>query len=156
MSRPITTFCLSLLLLAACSRTPEIVPQGLPDATVSEVFLVRLGAERGKGTLTWSLAEGELPEGLVLNPAGVISGTPERSGSYAFTLTVEDQRGRTDQRAHGRAEPQERELAQRRRGDRADRRVDEHGHREERAEERRAAAAAGGVACQSAPKEPQQ
>ncbi len=100
MSRPITTFCLSLLLLAACSRTPEIVPQGLPDATVSEVFLVRLGAERGKGTLTWSLAEGELPEGLVLNPAGVISGTPERSGSYAFTLTVEDQRGRTDQRAY--------------------------------------------------------
>ncbi|MBS1149958.1 MAG: Endonuclease/exonuclease/phosphatase family protein, partial [Myxococcaceae bacterium] len=48
--------------------------------------------------LTWT-RQGELPDGLVLNPAGdvaVIEGKPLRAGTFTFSLTVEDAKGRND------------------------------------------------------------
>lgn len=42
------------------------------------------------GGYAWELAGGTLPRGLSLSPDGVLSGTPDRSGQYAFTLQVQD------------------------------------------------------------------
>ena len=48
--------------------------------------------------LTWT-KQGELPDGLTMTPSGdlvSIEGTPLRSGSYTFSMTVEDAKGRAD------------------------------------------------------------
>ncbi len=48
--------------------------------------------------LTWT-RQGELPDGLMFNPAGdvaVIEGKPLRAGTFTFSLSVEDAKGRND------------------------------------------------------------
>jgi hypothetical protein len=60
---------------------------------VSVPFEATLTASGGDGTYTWSLAEGALPEGLVLEN-GAITGTPRTAGTYAFTARVTDAEGR--------------------------------------------------------------
>jgi hypothetical protein len=48
-------------------------------------------AQGGTGIYTWSIASGFLPPGLSLNgTTGVISGTPQGSGSYSIGLTATD------------------------------------------------------------------
>jgi hypothetical protein len=50
-------------------------------------------AAGGFGTYTWSV-EGELPPGLTLAEDGTITGSPEESGSYRFTVAVTDSESR--------------------------------------------------------------
>src|SRR5207248_2163867 len=54
-------------------------------------------ASGGVGTLTWSSvgAANSLPPGLTLSSAGALSGTPSKTGSYSFPITVQDQRQNT-------------------------------------------------------------
>lgn len=69
-------------------------PSPLPSATRGVVYIQTLAAEGGRLPLTWQLSPGStLPAGLVLSPAGVISGTPADSASgqsYTFAVTVRD------------------------------------------------------------------
>ena len=44
--------------------------------------------------LTFATTTGTLPTGLTLSSAGVLSGTPTAAGSYTFTVTATDSRGR--------------------------------------------------------------
>jgi len=89
---------LLLVTASACGPgQPDIVTADLPAATATETYATWLAVEGGTAPLVWSLSDGELPEGLTLNPAGAISGVPDRSGATSFTLTVTDARGRTDQ-----------------------------------------------------------
>ena len=50
-------------------------------------------AAGGFGTYTWSI-EGDLPPGLTLGEDGTITGAPEESGSYRFTVVVTDAESR--------------------------------------------------------------
>jgi hypothetical protein len=53
-------------------------------------------ATGGTGPYTWSVVSGSLPPGLSLDPAtGTISGLATASGSFTFTLKVEDADGLT-------------------------------------------------------------
>ncbi|MBA3374358.1 MAG: putative Ig domain-containing protein [Actinobacteria bacterium] len=52
-----------------------------------------LFATGGFGTYLWSVV-GALPPGLTLGDDGTITGAPEESGSYRFTVAVTDQEGR--------------------------------------------------------------
>jgi hypothetical protein len=46
------------------------------------------------GTITWSLATGTLPPGLVLDPeSGIVSGVPTGAGQYDFAVKVTDGNG---------------------------------------------------------------
>ncbi|MDQ3672045.1 MAG: Ig domain-containing protein, partial [Actinomycetota bacterium] len=52
-----------------------------------------LFATGGFGEYLWSV-DGDLPPGLTLDDDGSISGSPEKSGSYRFTIAVTDAEGR--------------------------------------------------------------
>lgn len=71
------------------SYPPEITSSSrLPNARVGRVYSVSLTARGGKMPLRWS---GSAPANLKLEPhSGEITGTPDRSGSFHFEVTVTD------------------------------------------------------------------
>lgn len=62
----------------------------LPNGRVKDAYLQTLLATGGVGTLTFTVASGTLPPGLVLSSSGVISGTPTAHGLYLFTVAATD------------------------------------------------------------------
>ncbi len=65
------------LLLGATPTDFMITTSPLPSGTVGQPYSVTLQTEGATGTVTWSLSNGVLPNGLVLNPnTGVLHGTP--------------------------------------------------------------------------------
>lgn len=69
----------------------EIIPFTLPDATLGTPYAEALSADGTVGSLTWSITQGTLPDGLTLHPGtGVISGTPTTADTYDFTVAVMD------------------------------------------------------------------
>src|SRR5262249_35725876 len=53
--------------------------------------------ERGEAPYTWSMVSGGLPDGLVLSPDGVLSGTPTTQGRRSFAVQVTDSAAGTPQ-----------------------------------------------------------
>lgn len=70
----------------------------LADAVIGAPYPTQnLQVIGGTGTgYTWSLANGTLPAGLTLNPAGAISGTPTAKGVSIFTVLATDSVGKSD------------------------------------------------------------
>jgi uncharacterized repeat protein (TIGR02543 family) len=60
----------------------------LPEAKTGEPYTATLAASGDSGTATWTVTSGDLPPGLTLSSAGVISGTPTTAGSWTFTVTA--------------------------------------------------------------------
>jgi len=68
----------------------------LPGSAIGSPYSAGMTTSGGTGSITWSVADGELPPGLSLDPdTGVISGTPTEMGSWPFTLEVTDGSGAT-------------------------------------------------------------
>ncbi len=62
------------------------------DARMGEPFNYQPTAIGGNAPYTWSLMSGALPEGLQLHPnTGAITGTPTGSGTFDFSIKVQDQ-----------------------------------------------------------------
>ena len=62
----------------------------LPAGTVGITYRTTLAAN-GAPPYTWTLASGQLPDGLTLNTlTGVILGTPTRAGTFAFKVQATD------------------------------------------------------------------
>ncbi len=61
-----------------------ILPGALPNAVVGLPYQQQLTAARGPAT--WSIASGALPAGLTLSPTGLISGTPQATGTYSVQV----------------------------------------------------------------------
>ena len=72
-----------------------ILPQDLPLGFSDEAYgPVALQAGGGQGPITWSVLEGDLPQGLTLSTSGVISGTvTEPPGYYYFMVQALDSLG---------------------------------------------------------------
>jgi hypothetical protein len=62
----------------------------LPSGTVGTAYSTQLTATGGVPPLFWSIYSGSLPSGLLLQKAGVISGTPTIPGTYSFQMYVID------------------------------------------------------------------
>jgi len=62
----------------------------LGQGTINSAYNTTLAATGGSGTFTWSVSSGNLPAGLALSTAGVISGTPTTAELSKFTVQVED------------------------------------------------------------------
>ncbi len=71
---------------ASITITTSTLPNANQNQPYSQLFL-EFG---GVGNLTWTLASGALPSGLVLNPSGILTGTPTASGTFTFAVTVVD------------------------------------------------------------------
>jgi uncharacterized protein (TIGR03437 family) len=71
-----------------------ITPQSFPVGTVNASYSATLAATGGQPPYTWSIS-GTLPAGLGLtnSATGLISGTPQASGTFPFTATVHDNLG---------------------------------------------------------------
>jgi hypothetical protein len=68
----------------------QITTTQLPGGFLAGVYASTLAASGGSTPYTWSLLSGALPNGLGLNAAGTISGTPTLAGSFPFTVRVND------------------------------------------------------------------
>ncbi|WP_051670000.1 putative Ig domain-containing protein [Bryobacter aggregatus] len=64
----------------------------LPDANTGQAYSFTPTVLGGTAPYTFSIV-GALPAGLVLTPAGVISGTPEQPGTFNVTLRAQDALG---------------------------------------------------------------
>jgi hypothetical protein len=62
----------------------------LPSATIDVNYTADLGAAGGTAPYAWSLQEGNLPPGMSFSQAGVISGTPNATGTWMFSVQVTD------------------------------------------------------------------
>ncbi len=77
-----------------------ITTESLDDAPLGGSYTVMLSAEGGMQPYTWSIEDGEMPDGLALEAlTGAISGIPECKGTFAFTVKVTDKKGATALRA---------------------------------------------------------
>jgi large repetitive protein len=92
-------------------RAPTIQTGSLPPGEVGEPYMAQLQATGGTGAYTWSLAEGALPDGLTLSPAGAVSGIPTTIGSSPFVVRVTDDAAATHSRAFTLVVAQIQELA---------------------------------------------
>jgi Putative Ig domain len=74
-----------------------ITTTALPNGTIGVAYNQTLVASGGVPGYVWSLNTGSnpLPDGLALNPAGVISGTPTASATTTITVKVTDSAGGT-------------------------------------------------------------
>jgi hypothetical protein len=77
--------------LAVSPSSLTIAPATLPNATVNVAYGQALTASGGTAPYTFSIATGgTLPPGLELTSAGVFTGAPTATGTYTFTVLVED------------------------------------------------------------------
>ncbi|HWR53098.1 MAG TPA: Ig domain-containing protein [Bryobacteraceae bacterium] len=87
----------SLLLALALLATQavgeakvRITTTTLPAGTVGTAYSATLTAADANGTVRWSINQGALPDGLALNTAGTISGTPTSVGIGVFRVVARD------------------------------------------------------------------
>ncbi|MGQ0505192.1 MAG: Ig domain-containing protein, partial [Myxococcaceae bacterium] len=77
-----------------------IMPNGVVGATYQVDLASHVATSTAPATdVTWSLAEGDLPDGLTLSTLsgrGIISGIPNRAGVFTLVVQVTDSRGRSD------------------------------------------------------------
>jgi hypothetical protein len=71
---------------------PAVKTSSLPGGITTVPYSQTLAGTAGTTPYTWSVVPGQgtLPLGLTLTPAGVISGTPNTTGTYNFTVQLAD------------------------------------------------------------------
>ena len=80
--------CFSGLLAA---ETPlSVVNEPMPSMEAGVEFHVLLHATGGAPPYVWSVASGDLPDGVTLTPEGLLGGRPTAPGAFLVTLKVED------------------------------------------------------------------
>lgn len=98
--------CVLVLFAGACSDSadgggkgsggsgtqspPIVLTTVLADALLNQGYLAALHAAGGSVPYDWSLVAGGLPTGMTLAASGELSGTPTQSGTFAFTVQVQD------------------------------------------------------------------
>jgi hypothetical protein len=82
------------------SASPSINGSSSFNLTQGTAFNHQFSAAGGTQPYLWSIAAGALPNGLGLNSSnGVVSGTPQTPGNFAFTLEVRDSQSRAAQKS---------------------------------------------------------
>lgn len=74
----------------AAPGTITITTGSLPNTISGQSYSQTLTASGGTSPYSWSISSGTLPPGLNISSAGVITGTASQTGSFPFTIKVED------------------------------------------------------------------
>jgi hypothetical protein len=82
-----------------CS-TITVNPEHLPNGAVNHPYNRTITAAGAVGSVTFTVENGELPDGLTLSTGGVLSGTPTTEGSFYFTILATDAFGCTGERPY--------------------------------------------------------
>ena len=95
MNSRLTIWLAAILLgfcgvLAAQIAPLAVVDEPQPPIEAGVEFHVFLHASGGVPPYVWSVASGDLPEGITLTPEGLLGGRPAKPGAVAVTLKVED------------------------------------------------------------------
>jgi len=77
-------------MLAAQAPPLAIADEALPAIDAGVEFHMLLHATGGVPPYVWSVASGDLPDGVTLTPEGLLSGRAAKPGTSTFTLKVED------------------------------------------------------------------
>jgi hypothetical protein len=83
---------------AACP-SPTVNPSTIAAGTAGAAYTQQFTSTGGAGTITYT-ETGALPAGVTFTSAGVLSGTPQKTGSFAITVTATDSNGCTGSRAY--------------------------------------------------------
>jgi len=91
----IRIFVLLAVLIGLCGTVVgqpalAVTEASLPPLSAGVDFHLLLHATGGAPPYVWSVASGDLPEGITLTPEGLLSGRPTKAGTFAITLKVED------------------------------------------------------------------
>ena len=79
------------------NQPPVILTTSVPEATVGRQVSQSLAASGGKSPMKWSISQGILPQGILLDSStGVLSGIAAVSGPFTFTVKLEDVNGAVD------------------------------------------------------------
>lgn len=70
--------------------TVTVSPSSLPNPVIATAYNQTFSANGGTGPYQYTVASGNLPAGLVLSSAGVLSGTPTAAGAFNFTVQARD------------------------------------------------------------------
>jgi hypothetical protein len=90
-STPVKSDTKRYTITIAASEALIITTTNIADGVEETAYNVTVVALGGTPTYTWSIARGNLPDGLTIDAAsGVISGTPTKNGNYNFTVLVSD------------------------------------------------------------------
>ena len=83
--------CAVLCSVGAAQAAPlAIAEQPIPPLSVGMEFRVFLRATGGSPPYVWSVSSGDLPDGVILTPEGLLSGRPTKPGKFDVVLKVED------------------------------------------------------------------
>ena len=75
---------------ATPSATLAILSSSLPDAVAGMSYLGQVALFGGMAPYAVSVTSGSLPAGLSIDNTGLITGTPNAAGNFAFTIQVTD------------------------------------------------------------------
>ena len=76
-------------------RVPEISAPP-PSGIIEQPFTFKFVTRYGEAPFLYSIFSGELPDGLVLQETGVLSGTPHVDGNFNLVIKVKDNRGNSN------------------------------------------------------------
>jgi Flp pilus assembly secretin CpaC len=87
-----TKSVMTTLSISVAAVAPLLaVANSLPNGNIGGPYDAVLMATGGKAPYTWTVTAGALPTGLTLAPStGTITGTPNTTGSFTFTMQVTD------------------------------------------------------------------
>jgi putative Ig domain-containing protein len=90
-------FCVAGLLSGCGGSSPappssplSITTSSLQQGVINVPYNTSLSATGGVTPYGWNIASGNLPPGLSLSRAGVVSGTPAGTGAFTFSVAVAD------------------------------------------------------------------
>ena len=82
---------IGVTILPAATQPLSISTTTLTQPVIPQSYSQTLQATGGTPPYAWTVASGQLPRGLLLNPTtGQLSGTPLATGTFPFTATVQD------------------------------------------------------------------